>query len=109
MTKISLEIVNFEQEMRRIEEEVASLANAEIKELIEYGTQQLRVVTPVDTGMARSGWEHSFELGPRAKILGGTIFNEVEYIDILNRGHSQQAPQYFIEQTLSTIGLITPN
>lgn len=109
MAKISLEIVNFEEEMRRIEQEVASLATAEIKELIEYGTQQLRVVTPVDTGRARRGWDYSFELGPRSKILGGTIFNEVEYIQRLNRGHSKQAPSYFIEQTLSTIGLITPN
>lgn len=109
MTQISLEVINFEQEMQRIEEEVAALANAEIKELIEYGTQQLRVVTPVDKGRARRGWDYSFELGRRGKILGGTIFNDVEYIDRLNKGHSKQAPSYFIEQTLSTIGLITPN
>ena len=109
MTKVTLEIVNFEREMRRIEEEVARLANKDIKELVEYGTQQLRVVTPVDTGKARSGWDYSIEYSTTQKYTGATIFNEVEYIDRLNKGHSKQAPSYFIEQTLSTIGLITPD
>ena len=108
MTEISLEIINFEQEMQRIEDELLSLSNIEITALIKYGTEQLKVVTPVDTGKARKGWQSEIDLTRRGKFLSGTIFNQVEYIDILNRGHSQQAPSYFIEQTLSKIGLITP-
>jgi len=109
MTKISLEIVNFEREMQRIEDEISDIANLEISALVEYGTQQLRVVTPVDEGNARNGWRRTIHKNFRNSFIGATIYNEVEYIDRLNKGHSQQAPSYFIEQTLSRIGLITPN
>jgi hypothetical protein len=108
MTKVSLEVVNFKQEMARIEAEVAALANLEITALVKYGTEQLRVVTPVDEGNARAGWENTIYRSFRGSFIGATIYNEVEYIDRLNQGHSQQAPSYFIEQTLSKIGLITP-
>ena len=108
MTEISLEIVNFKQEMQRIEEELLALGNLEITALIKYGTEKLKAVTPVKTGKARKGWQSKIDLTRRGKFLSGTIFNQVEYIDVLNRGHSQQAPSYFIEQTLSRIGLITP-
>jgi len=108
MTQISLKVVNFEREMRRIEDEIVALGNLEITGLIKYGTEQLKVVTPVKTGKARKGWQSKVDLTRRGKFLSGTIFNQVEYIDVLNRGHSQQAPSYFIEQTLSRIGLITP-
>jgi hypothetical protein len=106
--KVSLEVVNFEEELKRIEQEVNNLANPEIKKLVEFGTQQLRVVTPVKTGKARSGWDNRMVLSLRGKLMSATIFNPVEYIERLNRGHSQQAPSYFIEQTLGTIGLLTP-
>jgi len=108
MTKISLKVVNFEREMKRIESEIFAIGNLEITALIKYGTEQLKVVTPVDTGKAREGWQSKVDLTRRGKFLSGTIFNRVEYIDVLNKGHSQQAPNYFIEQTLSRIGLITP-
>ena len=105
--KVSLEVVNFEEELKRIEREVNMLANPQIKKLVEIGTQQPKVVTPVDTGKARSGWDNRMVLSLRGELMSATIFNPVEYIGRLNRGHSQQAPSYFIEQTLSTIGLIT--
>jgi len=50
----------------------------------------LKQNTPVDTGEARDGW----------KIEDGRIINRVEHIDRLNQGSSQQAPAYFVEQTL---------
>lgn len=107
-TKITLEVVNFEQELKRIENEVLYLANEQIKEKIDYATKQLRIVTPVDTGKAREGW-HSESVKEPDGSDGGLIINEVEYIDILNKGHSKQAPPYFIEQVLSKIGILTPN
>lgn len=104
---VSLEVVNFRQEMKRIEQEVLALSNAEIDVKIDYATEQLRRVTPVDTGEARSGWSNQ-----KFKELDGTsagvIQNPVEHIVYLNNGHSKQAPQYFIEQVLLTVGLITP-
>lgn len=106
--KVSLEVINFEQEMERIEKEVFELGNAEITKRILYATAQLKIVTPVDTGEAREGWLQVVERSSRGKFLSGTIINNVDHISHLNNGHSQQAPRYFIEQVLSTIGLITP-
>jgi hypothetical protein len=108
MTQISLEIVNFQKAMRQLEDELLAAGNIEIKARIEFGTQQLRQVTPVDTGEARSGWYNEMDFTMRGKLLSGTIINEVEHISELNNGSSQQAPKYFIEQVLSKIGLITP-
>jgi hypothetical protein len=106
--KVSLEVVNFEKEMKRVEREVFKLGNVEITKRILYATAQLKIVTPVDTGEAREGWLHVVERSTRGRFLSGSILNRVEHISALNSGHSQQAPRYFIEQVLSTIGLITP-
>lgn len=100
---ISLDVVNFKQEIQRIQKEAEEIAKEGVGEQAKYATEQLRVVTPVDTGEARSGWRLEDE---RNAFL---IINDVEHIVYLNNGHSQQAPKYFIEQVLSTIGLITPN
>jgi len=106
---VSLDVVNFRQEIERIEREIKETANKEIEELIHYGTNQLKIVTPVDEGTARMGWFDEIEKNRYGGFSGGNIINEVEYIGRLNRGWSQQAPSYFIEQTLVKIGVITPS
>jgi hypothetical protein len=106
---VSLDVVNFKQEIERIEREIKEVANKEIEELIHYGTNQLKIVTPVDEGTARMGWFDEIEKNRYGGFSGGNIINEVEYIGRLNRGWSQQAPSYFIEQTLVKIGIITPS
>jgi len=101
-----LEVVNFREELKRIEEEVFQLADASIFELIDFATLQLQIVTPVDTGEAREGWYN--EKG--RSITGtqvGALRNDVEHIEYLNRGSSKQAPKFFIEQTLLKIGIIS--
>jgi len=106
---VSLDVVNFKQELERIDRELKEIANKEIEELITYGTSQLKVVTPVDEGHARMGWFEEIERNRYGGFSGGSIINEVEYIGRLNRGWSEQAPKYFIEQTLVKIGVITPS
>lgn len=108
VNRVSLEVVNFKQELKRIESEVQSLANSDIEGRIIYATNELRQVTPVDTGEARKGWKNRVNrrLG---KFYNGSIYNEVEHIEHLNNGHSKQAPKYFIEQVLVKIGILTPN
>lgn len=106
-SKISLEIVNFKQELARVEREVQQIANNDIKSKVDFAVKTLRVVTPVDTGEARSGWEDRTYMGFDG-YLDGTILNKVEHIEYLNRGHSKQAPSYFIEQVLIKIGIIKP-
>jgi len=106
-TRISLEIVNFEQEMARVEREIERLANKDIKSRVEFAVDTLKVVTPVDTGEARGGWENKTYMAPDG-YLDGTISNDVDHIVQLNKGSSKQAPKYFIEQVLMKIGIITP-
>jgi len=106
--KITLDKVSFKREMERVEREIAALSNIEIGERIDYATETLRVVTPVDTGKARSGWSSEKQMEAN-KFISGKIENPVEYISVLNNGHSRQAPKYFIEQVLTKIGLLTPN
>ena len=59
----------------------------------------LAAATPIDTGEARQGWH----------IVGDSIVNNVEYIESLNSGSSQQAPSHFIEQTLLTQQGVSPS
>lgn len=108
MAKISLEIVNFKQELERVRREVQAQANMQIKQRVNLATETLKVVTPVDTGRARKGWKDKTYKAPDG-YLDGAIVNDVEYISVLNKGHSKQAPKYFIEQVLTTIGILTPN
>jgi len=105
--KLNLKVVNYDAELRRIEREVLRQGKLEVNDLIDYATDQLRIVTPVDTGEAREGWYNTkTSLSLRT---AGSINNEVEHIVHLNQGHSQQAPSYFIEQVLSTVGVISPD
>ena len=62
---------------------------------------ELRKETPIDTGEARDGWEmeRAVSVDDIARIT-----NDVEHILLLNQGHSQQAPRYFVESTLLRLG-----
>jgi len=104
--EVNLDVVNFKQEMFRIRKEVDRLGEINTQKRMLYATEQLRRVTPVDTGEARSGWSTKFSKSLNGEI--GIIENPVEHVVYLNRGHSKQAPAYFIEQVLSMIGIITP-
>jgi len=103
---ITLDVVDFKKEMRRLEREVLERGTMEIHEQIDLATENLKIVTPVDTGKARKGWQNRKTIALGNQV--GEIFNDVEYIDVLNSGHSKQAPRYFIEQVLSKIGILTP-
>ena len=60
--------------------------------------EALKEETPVDTGEARAGWRVSFI------DKGIKIINDVDHIEDLNEGSSQQAPSNFIEHTLMRFG-----
>ena len=62
---------------------------------------ELRSATPIDTGEAKGGWELE---SPLSIDDVAYIENKVEHIVHLNQGHSQQAPSYFVEQTLMKLG-----
>lgn len=77
--------------------------------------EALRLATPIDTGYARSRWELSRNDKAQAnyRATGSRFFgndftffvsNDADYIKYLNRGHSKQAPSFFIEQTIMSQG-----
>jgi len=109
VNSITLEVVDFEKEMKRIEKEVNSLIFEDIEDKVDYAVNSLRQVTPVDTGEARSGWSSVMIKNKENELVDGSILNDVEHVSFLNNGHSKQAPRYFIEQVLSTIGILTPD
>lgn len=106
MTKISLKRINFKEELKRIEQEMEDFRETEVFRRMDFATETLRIVTPVDTGEARSGWKNR-KVKSFGKEVGGFLINNVEHIVFLNDGSSQQAPKFFIEQVLLTIGLLT--
>ena len=64
--------------------------------------RNLKEATPVDTGYARSRWKAN------NTVYGFEIENDADYISDLNEGSSRQAPAFFIEQELSSIGKVMP-
>jgi hypothetical protein len=68
------------------------------KEKMKEIVSALKEATPIDTGAARDGWTCD----------QNSIMNDVEYVDALNSGSSQQAPKHFIEKTLLSFSGIKP-
>ena len=76
-------------------------ANKQFEIAVLNAYLELRKETPIDTGEAKDGWEleRAVSVDDIARIE-----NAVEHIVYLNDGHSQQAPRYFVEQTLMRLG-----
>ena len=72
---------------------------SEFEQVVLQLITELKQATPVDTGKARDGWMMTLTKADLAYIT-----NEVEYIGILNQGHSKQAPAYFVEQVVHRLG-----
>lgn len=100
--KFDLEIKDFDKEVRRIHKEASRIANHELEKRVEHATEALASVTPVRTGYARSRWD--YDMKRHGDEVYGEISNDAHYIGKLNQGTSQQAPAYFIEQVLMTVG-----
>jgi len=69
------------------------------KKVLNNCIAALQGATPVDTGEARDGWH----------LEGKNIVNNVEHIQFLNEGSSEQAPSHFIERTLLSQKGIRPS
>lgn len=105
---------------------VPEKADQVVKKAIFDIFRDIVMATPVDTGRARGGWQVGGELGSgqtglldkggtgalgnahtgiqglvaRAEVVG-YIFNNVEYIKVLEDGHSKQAPRGMVKVTLT--------
>jgi len=76
----------------------AIIKAAEAKKRVE-ALQRVAKATPVDTGRARASW----------RVQGDGVVTDCEYVGDLNRGHSQQAPAYFIERAVLQDVTLKPN
>ena len=76
--------------MAELLSEVEAASEKEVPKRKSQLVAALKAATPVDTGEARDGWH----------ITKNGISNDVEHIETLNQGTSQQAPSYFVEKTL---------
>ena len=94
-----VKITGVKQTLAKVRRDVKREGLRKIPDETRVIEQRLRAATPVDTGRARDGW----------KSDGNSISNDVEYIDQLNRGHSQQAPAYFVERTVISHRGVTPS
>lgn len=101
---------------KRISNALEDSTNKIIEDAVESAIEELKRVTPKDTGYAASRWTSykqesfkiSFSLSNKFLISltesSHYVNNDAEYITYLNAGWSKQAPSYFIEQTLMKSG-----
>lgn len=111
---VSLDKIDWDAEMRRVEWEIENIVEDDLISKVEYATDTLRQVTPVDTGRARASWKNNLASRGRIKIFGMgrkdpevEITGNVPYMEKLNTGWSKQAPAYFIEEVLIRIGILS--
>jgi hypothetical protein len=92
--KPKISVKGIEKEMERVRSQIRQQGQVKVLPVSIALKDALTEATPVDTGTARDGW--------KVEIQGGSvaITNNVPYIDDLNKGHSQQAPAFFIEKTI---------
>jgi hypothetical protein len=96
-------MIGIEKEMARVRSKQKNISD---KHLLSTSTKMLtdlKVKTPVDTGLARDSWKiASVWLGKPFSFLN--VKNDVPYISRLNQGSSKQAPKYFVELTALKYG-----
>ena len=95
---MQINVTGVDAEIKRISK-LIQLSNVELlRKKSDKILKDLVEATPIDTGAARAGWIAT------STALGVTIINDVEYIEQLNNGHSQQAPVHFVESVLLNHG-----
>jgi len=72
-----------------------------LDDVAEQIIQDLKEVTPVDTGAAANSWTVT---NLNKEKLSFEIENDKDYVKYLNAGSSQQAPANFIERTVLDYG-----
>ncbi len=96
---------------------ISNEANNIVKERVQALVIDLAYNTPKDTGYAASRWiSHenpyavvSYNIKAKGMLVPLNtkeyiVSNDTPYIIYLNRGHSKQAPPYFIESTILSHG-----
>ena len=97
--KLQLKVKGTKSELLRIRNEFNKATQIHLEKQAGKLVDNLQAVTPKKTGYASSRWVYR-------KIRDGLVevLNDAAYIMPLNRGHSRQAPAFFIEGTPQKFG-----
>lgn len=96
---LNFKLLNAKAELERVKEAVVAKQELLLKNNSEKMLEDLKDVTPVDTGFARNSWSLVKDSKDSVRVT-----NSAEYIEHLNRGSSKQAPALFIEKTALKYG-----
>ena len=110
---MSITVVNLNSSIANLKKDVDKVIEQELRAKSLRAFADVKLMTPVDTGQARSSWYIGYTekyfggeqgstsnvtiLAPKDKPQEIIVTNGVTYIQFLNNGHSQQAPMKFIE------------
>lgn len=89
--KVTVDLLNADQVSKELEKEILQFQSY----LATTFKQEVTPRTPIDSGRARRGWQERQE--GKNKI----VENQVPYIERLERGYSRQAPNGFVNQSIS--------
>lgn len=91
-SKLTMRVTSLKKEIQLLRDAYQKETGVQLLRETGKMVRELEGSTPVLTGEARSSW--SYHAIANNRII---IRNSVEYIQALNRGHSKQAPPFFIE------------
>ena len=110
---MSITVVNLRSSIDNLKKDTDKVIEQELRAKSLRAFADVKLMTPVDTGQARSSWYIGYTekyyggksggvsnisiLRPKNKPEEIIVTNGVTYIQFLNNGHSRQAPTKFIE------------
>jgi len=96
---INIDLREFENKLKKAGKNINETINQLITKTVLDTEKDLQsnppVGTPVDTGVARAGWQYK-----KVSDNEHTLINNVDYIEYLNQGTSKQSPKKFVEKAI---------
>lgn len=128
---MSINFTDFDRALATVEKQLDKVTVETLQKVVLAADSTVVLATPVDTGRARGNWLPSIGT-PREETLrdkfdpsgqnaiaeatalvssvkaGDTVYisNNLEYIQALNEGHSQQAPAGFVEKAVQAVKVV---
>jgi hypothetical protein len=101
-----MKLIGIDSCMKDLSNSLDLFGKAKLSIVTENLKNNIVAATPIKTGAARANWV----IQPATDGSKGLeIYNPLPYISRLNAGSSQQAPEYFIEQTVLNDPNVTPD
>lgn len=85
--------------IRSVKKDIKQSIVGAIDELLEDIRDDIKTLTPVDTGRARKGWRYTPRY--RYKYSGTIIYNSVPYIVFLDKGSSRQNRKGIVQPAIN--------